>query len=347
MTSRHAPVIPPHMLDALARHGAGHLKSRAQNTLSIDQQFRQPMSARAKASLIHQNYPDSAPGAPARYIFDANHQTRLPGELVLEEGGALLDDPQVVEAYEDLGATYRFFHDVMGRHSIDGEGMALLGTVHYGQEYQNAFWNGEQMVFGDGDGEVFLPFTRALDVVAHELTHGVTELTAGLEYRDQPGALNESISDVFGVMVKQYARGEDVTQADWLIGADLLAEGVNGKALRSMSAPGTAYDDPMLGKDPQPAHMDQFVNTRSDNGGVHINSGIPNHAFYLIAMELGGNSWETAGQIWYDTLTDERLASDAQFIDFAGLTMAHATQRFGQRVAEAVMNGWKQVGIGP
>jgi Zn-dependent metalloprotease len=136
------------------------------------------------------------------------------------------------------------------------------------------------MVYGDGDGDLFKRFTIAIDVIGHELTHGVTQYSAGLVYQDQTGALNESISDVFGSLVKQYRLKQTADQADWLIGAGLLADGVNGKALRSMAAPGTAYDDPILGKDPQPAHMKDFVNTQSDHGGVHINSGIPNHAFF-------------------------------------------------------------------
>ncbi|SQI22331.1 Extracellular minor metalloprotease precursor [Salmonella enterica subsp. arizonae] len=135
------------------------------------------------------------------------------------------------------------------------------------------------MVFGDGDGEIFNRFTSSIDVVAHELTHGVTETEAGLIYFGQSGALNESLSDVFGSLVKQFHLQQTAGQADWIIGEGLLAKGINGKGLRSMAAPGTAYDDPLLGKDPQPAHMQNFIKTREDNGGVHLNSGIPNRAF--------------------------------------------------------------------
>ena len=149
------------------------------------------------------------------------------------------------------------------------------------RDYDNAFWDGTQMVFGDGDGVIFLPFTRSVDVIGHELAHGVTQYTSGLNYQDQSGALNESVSDVFGVLVKQRLLGQTADQADWLVGAELLAPGVNGVALRSMAAPGTAYDDPRLGKDPQPGHMRDYVDTTDDNGGVHINSGIPNKAFHV------------------------------------------------------------------
>src|SRR5262249_6826367 len=148
----------------------------------------------------------------------------------------------------------------------------------------------------------FNRFTISVDIMGHELTHGVTAYTAGLIYQGQSGALNESISDVFGSMVKQFALSQTVATADWLIGAGIFTPKVNGVALRSMKEPGTAYNDPVLGKDPQPADMAHYVNTSSDNGGVHINSGIPNRAFYLTAVALGGNSWDRAGRIWYATL---------------------------------------------
>lgn len=192
------------------------------------------------------------------------------------------------------------------------------------------------MVFGDGDGIIFTGFTGATDVIGHELTHGVTGSEANLTYQGQSGALNESISDVFGVMVKQYKLGQTAAQAEWLIGAGILAKGIKGVALRSMKAPGSAYDDPKLGKDPQPADMAHYVKTAEDNGGVHINSGIPNHAFYLIATALDGHSWEKVGQIWYDTLTDQNLKANASFATFANTTIRHAGARYGrqQRGAE-------------
>jgi Zn-dependent metalloprotease len=169
--------------------------------------------------------------------------------------------------------------------------MRLDGYVHYGSLFNNAFWDGQRMVFGDGDSQIFTDFTGSLDVIGHELTHGVTEFSAGLVYENQPGALNESISDVFGSLVKQWKLGQTVDQADWLIGPEIFTPGVSGDALRSMKNPGQAYDDPRMGKDPQPDHMSRFKvlpNTRAgDNGGVHINSGIPNKAFYLFATKLG------------------------------------------------------------
>src|SRR5205814_8174093 len=144
------------------------------------------------------------------------------------------------------------------------------------------------MVYGAGDGEIFTHFTGAIDVVGHELSHGVTQFTSALVYEAQSGALNEHFSDVIGILVKQWKNKLTAAKSDWLIGKGVLAASVRGAALRSMKAPGTAYNDPnTIGRDPQPAHMKHFLDTDQDNGGVHINSGIPNKAFYNVAIALG------------------------------------------------------------
>jgi Zn-dependent metalloprotease len=290
------------------------------------------------------------PGEKHRTIFDAKNDTDLPGTQVRDEGDAPAGDPAVNEAYDGLGATYDMYSEVFQRNSIDGRGMRLIASVHYRDRFNNAFWDGERMVFGDGDGVIFVGFTKAIDVIGHELTHGVTENTAALEYHDQPGALNESVSDVFGSLVKQHALNQDAASADWLIGSGILAPGIQGQALRSMSDPGSAYDDPKLGgKDPQPKHMNDFVQLPNDEfddyGGVHINSGIPNHAFYLLATAIGGNAWEDAGSIWYNTLL--QLHPTAQFQDCANISAQVAAAQFGNgsRQHQAVQSAWEQVGV--
>ncbi|WP_031082724.1 M4 family metallopeptidase, partial [Streptomyces sp. NRRL WC-3549] len=289
---------------------------------------------------------DPVPTKPHRTLYDCRHGTDLPGHKVRDEGDEPTQDASVNRAYAGLGATFELLLSEYGRSSIDGKGLPLIGSVHYDEKYNNAFFDGEQMVFGDGDGEIFLDFTLAIDVIAHELTHGLTQYTANLAYQGQSGALNESVSDVFGSLVKQYSLGQSAEQADWLIGADILAPRVSGDALRSMKAPGTAYDDDVLGKDPQPASMDDYVETQEDNGGVHINSGIPNRAFHLLATALGGNAWERAGRIWFDVLTGGELAQDADFAAFARLTVAAARSRFGEGdEAEAVLKAWSEVGV--
>ena len=212
--------------------------------------------------------------------------------------------------------------------------------MHIDPSFQNAQWDGERMLFADGDGQLFNRFTIALDVIGHELTHGVTQYSANLVYLNQSGALNESMSDVFGIMIKQKVLNLTVNQSDWLIGVGLLAEGVQGTALRSMKDPGTAYKDPILGTDPQPADMAHYDNTIDDSGGVHINSGIPNRAFYLASTAIGGYTWEGAGPIWYRTLTDPRLRNDADFPTFAALTIDNAGSQ-----KQAVSDAWAEVGI--
>lgn len=296
--------------------------------------------------------PSLRPGAepqPDRRISDAGGAQTLPGRLVRREGQPETGDEAVDQAYDGLGETHRLFQRVYGRDAIDGAGAPLEATVHFGDRYDNAFWDGERMVFGDGDGEVFRGFTQSLSVIGHELAHGVTEATARLRYRDQSGALNEHVSDVFGALVEQYAMGQDAGAASWLIGEGVFTELVQGRALRSMIEPGTAYDDDVLGRDPQPAHFRDYIRTLDDNGGVHLNSGIPNRAFALAAVELGGFAWEHAGRVWYDTLTGGTLGPDDGFAVFAAATHAAATARFGagSRESRAVASGWRAVGLDP
>lgn len=344
--SRILSIVPPHILEAIAKHGTPDQRERARRALTADATFRSARSVkgvRGGAPALRK----AGPAIKQRSIYTANNTTKLPGTLVRGEGKPASGDPAVDEAYNGLGDTFDLYYNVYKRNSIDDAGLPLIGTVHYDQKYDNAFWNGSQMVFGDGDGEYFNRFTISVDVIGHELTHGVTANTANLDYQNQSGALNESVSDVFGSLVKQYAASPKQTadKADWLIGAGLFTKQVKGVALRSMKAPGTAFDDPVLGKDPQPADMAHYVKATSDNGGVHINSGIPNHAFYLLAVALGGYAWEKAGLIWYKTLLDSRLASNATFQDFANLTADNAATLFSAKEQQAVVTAWNTVGI--
>ena len=350
MSHRHrcrcCAILPPELLRRIALRGSKRQREAALKTLATDHTLR---LARATYQLLDTRAGRGLLGVPAaakqRTIYDAHGRETLPGTTVRAEGSKAVADPEVDEAYDGLGATFDFYADVYERNSIDDAGLPLDATVHYGRRYDNAFWNGRQMVFGDGDGELFNRFTVSLDVIAHELTHGVTGDEANLVYLGQAGALNESISDVFGSLVKQYALRQTAAQADWLIGAGLFTAKVHGVALRSMKAPGTAFDDPVLGRDPQPATMAGYVHTSADSGGVHTNSGIPNHAFYLAAIALGGHAWEKAGRIWYETLRDKRLKPNATFRQFAGYTLANATQFFGTAERKAVAEAWKAVGI--
>ena len=342
-------VLPPHILKNIATKGTQGQKALAIDTLKLSAQMRGQRQALADFSPATFRV---AAGGKDRVIYDARNGSNLPGTVVRKEGEVPSADVAVNEAYDGSGVTYDLFNDVYQRNSIDANGMRLDSTVHYRQGYDNAFWDGEQMVYGDGDENIpvgerlFNRFTIAIDIIGHELTHGVTQFEAKLQYFQQSGALNESMSDVFGSLVKQYQLQQIASEADWVIGAGLLTENVNGVGIRSMKAPGTAYDDPVLGKDPQPAHMKDYVNTLSDNGGVHINSGIPNFAFYNIAMELGGFAWERAGQIWYVTLRD-KLDANSKFQDCANMTYQTAAELFGAGSIEqqAVKKGWATAGL--
>ncbi|MFJ4711803.1 M4 family metallopeptidase [Streptomyces sp. NPDC088785] len=342
-------IVPPHILDKAARSEDSAIAAWARSSLERDslERTRRRMTTVIGARAAAPPYADAGAQQTAhRAIYDARHQTALPGHKVRAEGDEPGQDATVNRAYAGLGATFELYLEKFSRYSIDGNGLPLTASVHYDEDYNNAFWNGEQMVFGDGDGEIFLDFTLPVDVIGHELTHGVTQYTANLAYFDQSGALNESLSDVFGSLIKQYSLGQTAAEADWLIGAGLLAPRVSGVALRSMKAPGTAYDDDVLGKDPQPADMAHYVHTGQDNGGVHINSGIPNHAFYILAEALGGNAWERAGQIWFDTLTGGELESTCDFEAFARATAKAAKERFGAAEEyQAVLKAWEQVGV--
>jgi Zn-dependent metalloprotease len=184
-----------------------------------------------------------------------------------------------------------------------------------------------------------------VDVVGHELTHGVVSHTCNLVYSNEPGALNEHFADVFGSLVKQWRKRQTVKKADWLIGADIMGPETTAKSLRTFKAEKAYENDPLLGTDPQPKHLKNKYNGTADNGGVHINSGIPNHAFYLTAMEIGGKAWEKAGQIWYKTML--KLTSTSQFKDMVQSTTESAATLYGNNSREhkAVMKAWKSVGF--
>jgi len=280
--------------------------------------------------------------APAWTVHTAGNTTTLPGRAVRSAGSPASGDVAVDEAATGITGALALFAEVYGRASYDGAGAPVSLSVHYGQDYDNAFWDGTQLVFGDGDGRVFGRFTRPVDVLGHELTHAVTEHTAGLVYRDQPGALNESLSDVFAACLKQRLLGQTPAEADWLIGEGIFAAGIRARALRDMAAPGTAYDDPALGRDPQVGHVDDYVDTSDDNGGVHLNSGIPNRAFQLAAVAIGGSTWESAGRVWYDALTGGAVGPTSDFVAFAGATVAAAGAH-----ADAVGAAWETVGLVP
>jgi Zn-dependent metalloprotease len=349
-------IVPPHVLVQMIEEGSPEVRTSAVNTLAISERVRE---RRAVTRRLVQHEPQAAaalllpPTGERRTVYDVHNgsQGDLPGTRARGEGEPAAEDAAVNQAYDGAGATFDFYQSVFDRNSVDGQGLELVSSVHFEASYDNAFWDGGQMVYGDGDDQMFKRggFTECLDVMAHELTHGVTQFTAGLRYRVQSGALNESFSDIFGSLVKQRSLGQTADQADWLIGEGIMGPQLPGPALRSLKAPGTAFQF-----DNQPAHMDHYIqlpddgDPHHDHGGVHINSGIPNHAFFLAAIALGGNAWEKAGTIWYTTLTT-RLNENSDFQAAADATVDVSGKLYGAGGTEeqAIRAAWEQVGITP
>jgi len=327
-------IIPSKVLRHLADRSEGAQRSRLLDSALLSEHLRGHRAARSLMMIAN------VTGEKNRSIYDCNRRSPASptGKLVRAEGAGDVSDVTVNQAYDSTGSTYEFYSSVLARNSIDNRGMRLDSFVHYGRNFNNAFWDGSEMVFGDGDGQMFLGFAMALDVVAHELTHGVTQYSTpgGLDYQDQSGALNESISDVFGSVVKQWKLNQAAKDADWLIGAGILGDKV-GHALRSMKDPGNR--DVTWEGDDQPSTMDKYV----EGGDVHTNSGIPSHAFYLAAMALGGNSWDKAAKIWYQALP--LLKSNATFADAANATVDVASRTFGSAESDAVKGAWAQVKV--
>ena len=318
---------------------------------------REELAARLRADR-HAPQPPASRGRStlARRVFDAGHKAQLPGRLARGEGRPAVADTSVNQAYDNIGITLDFLRQVIGRNSLDGRGMRVDASVHVSDNMQDATWTGRQMAIGDGDKE-FGGFTACLDFVAHELFHGMTQhlIPKGLgvvrvkaherkypfqiyDLRGQAGALNESISDVFATMVKQWHARQTVHQADWLIGQHLLNKR-HGFAVRSLKDPGNR--ELTWEGDHQVKLWMDFI----PNGEVHANAGIPSHAFYLAAVAMDGHSWESMGSIWYAAV--QQLKPGSTFAYFARATVAAADTQHGpdSRQHNAVLAAWKKVGV--
>ncbi len=327
-------VIPPYVLDEIAqRSGNGAFSSAARDAENM--QSHGPLAR-----------PEVAVGAGSvRETYDAKGKTTLPGTKARFEGDAPTGNSEVDQAYDFTGFVRDFYKKEFNRDSIDGNGMKLISTVNYGKNYENAFWNGSQMTYGNpGPDSPFKTF-MLLDVAGHEITHGVTEKEANETYFGQSGALNESNSDIFGELIKQYSKNQTADQADWLVGEGIWKDGIKGRALRDMLNPGTAYNDPKVGKDSQPADMAHYKQTYGDNGGVHYNSGIPNRAFALFAKATGGHAWEDPGHIWF--AARKAAGSNPSFASFAYETIEAAKALGKPGEVENLQKAWETVGVKP
>ncbi|WP_068500476.1 M4 family metallopeptidase [Paenibacillus kribbensis] len=254
--------------------------------------------------------------------YTASNRQSIPG-TILTDADNVWNDPAGVDAHAYAAKTYDYYKEKFNRNSIDGRGLQLRSTVHYGNRYNNAFWNGSQMTYGDGDGTTFIAFSGDPDVVGHELTHGVTEYTSNLEYYGESGALNEAFSDIIG---------NDIQRKNWLIGDDIYTPSIAGDALRSMSNP-TLYD--------QPDHYSNLYKGSSDNGGVHTNSGIINKAYYLLAqggtfhgVTVSGIGRDAAVQIYYSAFTNY-LTSSSDFSNARAAVVQAAKDLYGASSAQA------------
>ena len=348
-------IIPPYMMQKLINQTSSRTDLLQQiASKEIDDKLRgrrqlyNALSESTRAMIKSRPLKKSAKTITVnREVYTALNKEVLPGKLLRKEGEKPIKDTDVNNVYDAAGFTWDYYYSVFGRNSIDGKGLKIIQSVHYGKKYDNAMWDGQQMLYGDGDGKIFGTFTRDIDIIGHELTHGVIQNECDLEYRDQPGALNESLADVFGIMIKQKKLNLDAKKSNWLIGENVVLG--DQYALRSFKAPGTAYKNhPQLGTDPQPAHMKNYTDDPYDYGGVHLNSGITNHAFYLAAYDIGGFAWEKAGQIWYAAMCDTKsIKRNATFLDFKNATIKHAELLFksDKSISKIVTKAWNAVGV--
>jgi Zn-dependent metalloprotease len=350
-------IIPPYMLTKLMESGNKKVAELAINSNFRSFRYRNDRIFFQNSSLHEKTVlgvvtKKSVKPVMRMEVYDCKQKTDLAGAMLLWDSKTNQNITSVAGKNVIKGgkASWDFFWQLFDRNSIDNNGLLIKQYVHYDKGMDNAYWDGRRMVYGDGDGVVFTSFTSDIDVIGHELTHGVMENEANLDYENQPGALNESFSDIFGIMIKQRFNKQDVKKSNWLIGEKVM---IGAKyALRSMKAPGTAYvNHPELGTDPQPATMDKYQDlpdtASGDWGGVHINSGIPNFAFYVTAYNMGGYSWEKAGRIWYAVLTDNSLKQNAKFTDVKNLTIVHAEKLFGinSHETKAVKQGWAEAKV--
>ena len=336
-------IVPERVLKRLAadrKYSAEQRKNFA-DTIKIDTQLRRLRTQAARltrVAALMAEAPTVAP-APAITVYDCNHGQTLPGAQILNP--ATSTDPTARHVFSETKSVEAFYAQVFGRNSIDNAGMTMISSIHYGVRYNNAFWNGSQMTYGDGDGSIFLDFSNANDVIGHELTHGVTQYSLQLNYTNDAGGLNESLSDCFGSMFRQWEANQTVKQADWLIGKDIMGPSAiesGYSCLRDMADPDAKH---CLA--PQPTKYSQ-VKPGMD---PHLSSGPPNLAFCMIAKAVGGNSWDQVGQVWYRSMTGFGPAPNLKMTAFADRTRAVAAELYPNdtALARAVDAGWKKVGL--
>ena len=312
-------IVPPYIVEYMEKHGQVKI---SEENLQAEKSFREARSKKIDALNAASAAPEVL-GASLRKVYDCKNRRLLRKNLVRSEGQAPVADQVVNAVYDNTGIVREFYKTQYNWISFDNNGGTLHLNVHYLSNYNNAGWDGDEMVFGDGDGVIFVNLGNSLDVTGHEITHGVIQYTANLVYSKQPGALNEHMADVFGVTIRQFTQGQSSSPstANWLIGDSIMGPTLQGQALRNMKAPGTAYNNVYMGQDPQPDHMSNYYTGSSDNYGVHINSGIPNKVFYLVSVAFGDTL--KAALLWFETL--KVMTSTDNFATFKTRILAKAT----------------------
>jgi Zn-dependent metalloprotease len=276
---------------------------------------------------------------PESVVFDARHTHTLPGKSVPNPGAST--DASAKRGFTQALRVAEFYQANFKRNSIDNAGSTLVSSVHFGRHYNNAMWNGTQMVYGDGDGKIFIDFTAGNDVIGHELTHGVTQHTLQLGYSNDAGGLNESLSDCFGSMFRQWEAQQTSQTADWLIGSDIVGPLAKERGLTCLRNMANPADPRALA--PQPTKYSQIT----PGMDPHFTSGPPNLAFCLASKAVPGHSWETVGQVWYHVMVTAGPHPAMSMRDFAGRTRQAAIQLFEAKpeVAGSIDSAWKAVGL--
>lgn len=340
-------IIPQHVLERFAKDKKLTAEQRQYfvDAVRLEKEWRKTRTSTAKLANLSRSLLPTGMSAiataapPSVLVFDCQNGTTLPGRPIANPGAST--DGSAKRAFNETTAVVDFYQSLFGRNSLDNAGMTLLSSIHFSVKYNNAGWTGSQMRYGDGDGNIFIDFTKSNDVIGHELTHGVTQFTSSFAYTNQAGGLNESMSDVFGSMYRQWRANQTVTAADWLIGKEIMGPGATARGftcLRDMSNPAASH---CLA--PQPTRFSQY----HDGMDPHDSSGIPNFAFYKAAMAIGGKSWEKAGKIWYQALTGFAANPNMRMKVFANRTRTLAGTLFPAEptIKVAVDKAWTAVGL--
>jgi Zn-dependent metalloprotease len=335
--------LPPYMVAKLKKNKDHEVSENAKRNSELSKKLRyvRKYITSRKADMQEmflENPVNLGANSPDIEICNSNHTQNTPGDTMNNAVG----DADFVNVKKNLEIAWKFYFDVFARNSFNNKGARIISSIHFSNQFNNAHWDGKQLVFGDGDGINFKSFTLDIDLVGHEFTHGVSPVKTPLDYMGQSGALVESFSDVMGILVKHRSMNLDVKQSNWLMGENVLMN--NGFAIRSLKEPGTAYvNHPVLGRDPQPKIFDPGIPVND----VHKFCGIPNHAFYVAAFDIGGNAWEKAGRIWYGAYMELEFPK-TNFSMFRDATVKKAAELFpGGPEIQAVEKGWDEAGVLP